>query len=260
MALITFMSDFGENDHYVSAVKAKMLAIDPELIIVDISHDITPFDITHGSFVLKSVFRDFPQGTIHLVAVNTLDEDNNNYIIALIEGHYFIGADNGLISLVSEKDPETIIKLNNPDIEASVFPTRDILARNAAMLAGGAAVNDLGQVTGDFKRLLGRQLKATKKQISGNVIRVDHFGNAITNIDQEIFNILKKGRGFVVKFGREEIPNIHSTYASVDPGECFVVFNSKGLLEIGINKGSASELMGLSFDSPVVINFEEPAP
>jgi len=189
MALITFMSDFGDNDHYVSAVKAKILAINPELKIVDISHNISPFDITHGSFVLKSVFREFPPGTIHLVSVNTIDNETDNYIVALIEEHYFIGADNGLISLISEQSPETIIKLHIPDIETSVFPSRDIMARTAAMLASGTAVSDLGMVTADFKKLLGRQLKATKKQISGNVIRVDHFGNLITNIDQEIFNI-----------------------------------------------------------------------
>ena len=118
-------------------------------------------------------------------------------------------------------------------------------------------MEDLGVVTPDFKRMLGRQLKATKKQISGNVIRIDHFGNAITNIDQEIFNILQKERGFEVKFGRETIRAIHAGYASVDPGECFVVFNSNGFLEIGINKGSASELMGLGFDTPVMINFNE---
>jgi S-adenosylmethionine hydrolase len=254
MAIITFMSDFGENDHYVSSVKAKMLAINPELKIVDISHHITPFDITHGSFVLKSVFREFPAGTIHLSTINTVE--NRNYIIALIEGHYFIGADNGLFSLISEKSPEIIVRLSHPDIDYTVFPSRDIMARSAAMLAAGTPVRDLGQVVDDFKKLLGRQLKATRKQISGNVIRVDHFGNAITNIDQEIFSILRKDRGFVVKFGREEISEIHSTYAAVDPGECFVVFNSNGLLEIGINKGNAAELMGLDFDSPVVINFE----
>jgi S-adenosylmethionine hydrolase len=257
MALITFMSDFGEKDHYVSAVKAKILSINPELTIVDISHNINPFDITHGSFVLRSVFRDFPQGTVHLTAVNSLDTGKDNYLISKIEGHYFISADNGLLSLVSDKDPEAIIKLSNPDIEISVFPSRDIMARSAAMLAGGTSMNELGQVTDEFKKLLGRQLKATKKQISGNVIRVDHFGNAITNIDQEIFNILQKERDFVVKFGREEISTIHPTYASVDPGECFVVFNSNGLLEIGINKGNASELMGLNFDAPIVINFKE---
>jgi len=251
------MSDFGDNDHYVAAVKARILGINPDLKIVDVSHSITPFDIIHGSYVLRSVFREFPPGTVHLASVNTLDHESDNYIIINIEGHNFIGPDNGLFSLISEENPEKIIKLSNPDIESSVFPSRDIMGRATAMLAGGTAMEDLGVVSLDFKRLLGRQLKATKKQISGNVIRIDHFGNAITNIDQEIFNILQKERGFEVKFSRETIRVIHAGYASVDPGECFVVFNSNGFLEIGINKGSASELMGLGFDSPVMINFDE---
>ncbi len=257
MALITFMSDFGDNDHYVAAVKARILGIRPELQIVDISHTITPFDITHGSYVLRSVFREFPVGTVHLAAVNTLDRESDNYIIINIEGHNFIGPDNGIFSLISEKQPDKIIKLSNPDIESSVFPARDIMARATAMLAGGTVMEELGVVVPDFKRLLGRQLKATKKQISGNVIRIDRFGNAITNIDQEIFNILQKERAFAVKFGRETIRTIFTGYASVEPGECFVVFNSNGFLEIGINKGSAAELMGLDFDAPVMINFDE---
>jgi S-adenosylmethionine hydrolase len=257
MAVITFMSDFGGKDHYVAAVKARLLSINPELKIIDISHDIEPYDIIHGSFVLKSVFREFPVGTIHLAAVNTLDSVEGDPIIALIDGHYFVGADNGMFSLISEHLPETIIRLNNPDLETTVFPARDVMARSAAMLAGGATLNDLGQATTEFKQLLGRQLKATKKQISGNVISVDRFGNAVTNIDQEIFNILQKDRKFMIRFGREEIHIIHPTYASVEPGDCVAIFNSNDLLEIGINKGNASELLGLSFDAPVVIHFEE---
>lgn len=258
MALITFMSDFGGKDHYVAAVKARLLSINPELRIIDISHHIEPFDIIHGSFVLKSVFREFPAGTIHLAVVNTLDAAEGDPIIAMIDGHYFVGADNGMFSLISEQPPGTIIRLNNPDLESTVFPARDIMARSAAMLAGGAALNELGQVTTEFKQLLGRQLKATKKQISGNVISVDHFGNAITNIDKEIFNILQKDRKFVIRFGREEVRIIQPTYASVEPGDCVVIFNSSGLLEIGINKGNAAELLGISFDTPVIIYFEEP--
>ena len=257
MALITFMSDFGDKDHSVAAVKARILGINPDLRIVDISHSISPFDISHGSYVLRSVFREFPPGSIHLVAVNTLDRESDNYIIISLEGYYFIGPDNGIFSLISEEQPQKIVKLGNPDIDPSVFPARDIMARATAMVADGTSIEELGVVTTDFKRLLGRQLKATKKQITGNVIRIDHFGNAITNIDQEIFNILQKDRGFEVKFGRESIRIIHSSYASVDPGECFVVFNSNGFLEIGINKGSAAELMGLNFDTPVMINFDE---
>lgn len=257
MALITFMSDFGSTDHYIAAVKARVLSINPELPIIDISHQITPFDITHGSYVLRSVFREFPSGTIHIVAVNTIDNKSDKCILVKIEEHFFIGADNGLLSLISEKDPEVIIEIAGYDTEPSVFPARDIMARAAAMLAGGTEPAELGKRKDDFFRLLGRQLKATKKQISGNVSRVDHYGNLITNIEEEIFNILNKNRPFEIKFGREICTVIHGSYGAVDPGECFVLFNSSGFLEIGINNGNASELMGLIYDSPVIINFPE---
>jgi len=257
MALITFMSDFGSTDYYIAAVKARILSINPDLQIIDISHQISQFDITHGSYVLKSVFREFPEGTIHIVAVNTIDSNSEKCILVKMEGHYFICADNGLLNLISEKNPDIIIELEGFDAEPSVFPARDIMARSAAMLAGGTEPIDLGKKKEDFLRLLGRQLKATKKQISGNVIRVDHYGNLITNIEEEIFNILNKQRPFEIKFGREIYNEVHGSYSAVDPGECFVLFNSNGLLEIGINNGNASELMGLTYDSPVTINFPE---
>ena len=257
MALITFMSDFGEEDHYVAAVKARMLKINPSLQIIDISHHINPFDIAHGAFVLKSIFNDFPEGTVHLVAVNCVSKADERYIILELKDHYFVGPDNGILSLICEEEPSLIAEIMHNDLKTTVSPARDILSRAAAMLASGSDINEIGNICDDYFRLLGRQLKATKKQIAGNVVQVDHFGNLITNIEQDIFVMLHKERPFHIKFGKEVLRKIHRTYASVEPGECFVVFNSLGLLEIGINKGNASELLGLGYDSPVFINFEQ---
>ncbi|MBS0000365.1 MAG: SAM-dependent chlorinase/fluorinase [Cyclobacteriaceae bacterium] len=257
MGLITFTSDFGEEDHYVAAVKATMLTIYPGLHIVDVSHQINPFDIAHGAFVLRSVYRDFPAGTIHLVAVDTSYDPGQRYIIIKLEDHYLIGPDNGILSLISDKEPTSVFVIDVKADHAGSFPGRDVLGRAAAMLAKGADLNEIGQPTVEYKRLLGRQLRATKKQIAGNVIRVDHYGNLITNIGQEIFRVLHQGRPFLVKFGKETSGRIHGFYTSVEPGECFIIFNSLGLMEIGINKGNASELLGLGYDSSVLINFEE---
>ncbi len=107
--------------------------------------------------------------------------------------------------------------------------------------------------------MINRQIRATKKQIAGNIIRVDHFGNLITNIDKQTFDILVKDKGFEVSFGRESFSTINRNYDSVESGECFVVFNSHGLLEIGIKQGNAAQLLGLEYDSPVMINFKERA-
>lgn len=257
MAIITFMSDFGTSDHYVAAIKARILTINPGLDIIDISHEIAPFDIAHGAYVLKSVFREFPKGTVHLVAVDSQGGGKDRSIAMKLEDHFFIGADNGLFSLISDKEPSMIAELHQSGSDKTSFPAREIFAKTAAMLASGSSMEDIGKFCEGPKKLLARQVKATKKQIAGNVIRVDRYGNLITNIEEEVFNMLKKDRGFRISFSREVVEVIHKSYYKVEPGECFVIFNSLGYMEIGINQGNAAELLGLGIDSPVQIFFEE---
>lgn len=257
MAIITFMSDFGMSDHYVSAVKAKILSINPGLKIIDISHEIESFNIAHAAYVIKSVFRDFPKGTVHLIAVNSHGERNNRFLTSKIEDHYFVVPDIGILSLINEDEPGMIAELFNSNGGQTSFPAKNILAKAAAMLASGSGMNDVGAYTKDYLRKVDRKFRATKKQISGNVIRIDHFGNLITNIEEEVFNLLRKDRRFIIQFGRERAEVINLSYGDVDDGDCFVIFNDLGLLEIGINKGNASKLIGLKYDSPVSIIFEE---
>ncbi len=257
MAIITFMSDFGMGDHYVAAVKAKILSINPGLRIVDISHYIEPHNIAHASFVLKSVFRDFPKGTVHLVAVDAQTTSEIRLVACQLEGHYFVGQDNGLFSLLSEEEPSLVAQLFANDLSNMSFPAKDVCAKAAAMLASGSNMNDVGTFTKEYQRMIGRKFRATKKQISGNIIRVDRYGNLITNIEEEVFNILHKDRPFVVSFGREKANKLNNVAGEADDGDCYLMFNSLGLLEIGINKGNASELLGLKYDSPVNIDFEE---
>ena len=258
MAIVTFMSDSGMSDHYVSAVKAKILSVNPGLRIFDITHNVEPFNIAHAAFILKSVFQDFPKGTVHLIAVNSHGERNNRFLAAKIDDHLFIGADNGLFSLICDKEPTMVAELFRNDEAHTSFPAKDILAKTAAMLASGSGMNDVGAYTNEYLRKVDRKFRATKKQISGNVIRVDHYGNLITNIEEEVFNILRKDRKFIIQFGREKADKINFSYNEIDDGDCFVLFNDLGLLEIGINKGNASRLLGLKYDSPVSIVFDDP--
>lgn len=259
MAIITFMSDFGESDHYVAAVKAKILNFNSNLNIVDISHQIEPCNIAHGSYVLKTVFREFPKGTVHLVAVHSTGNNKDCFIALKLEDHFFVGADNGLLGLISEQESKLVVDINNINPVNSTFPAKDILALTAAKLGTGVNITELGPALEGYKKLINRQIRATKKQIGGNIIRVDHFGNLITNIDKQTFDILSKDKGFEVSFGRESFNTINRNYDSVENGECFVVFNSHGLLEIGIKQGNAAQLLGLEYDSPVMINFKERA-
>lgn len=253
MALITFLSDFGDRDHYVSAVKAKIYAADLGLTIVDITHSIEPFNIAHGAFVLKSVFRDFPEGTVHIVGVNSINRGDDNYVALELEGHYFIGTDNGIFSLLSQELPSQVVRL--PHNGDTIFPEKDIFAVAACELANRGKLESIGEETPELKRMIGRELRITDAMILGNIIHVDHYGNLIVNVDLETFDAARAGRSFTIKFAREGVSRINDSYRDVDEGDCCVTFNSLGLLEISINKGNAAQLLGLKYDSPVIISF-----
>lgn len=255
MALITFMSDFGTVDHYVAAVKAAIVSEAPTQIITDITHDIQPFDISHAANVLRNVYKDFPDETVHIVAVDAMREKSKAIALTL-DGHVFVGFDSGLFSLISEKKPDQIVVLENGK---STFPAKDVLAKIALQLANGKNLKDIGSITDGMTELYARQLKVTKREIAGNVVAVDHYGNLITNIKKSEFDKILElngaGTQFTIRFGREEFQNFHTYFSDVESGDCFVLFNSSQHLQIGINKGNASELLGLSVDSPVLIEF-----
>jgi S-adenosyl-L-methionine hydrolase (adenosine-forming) len=257
MPFITLLTDSGESDHYVASIKAKIISTNPGIGIIDITHAIPSCDIGHAAFVLRSVFREFPKGTVHLVGVDSLGNRGDALIALQVEDHFFVGPDNGLFGLVTEKTPQTIVQLNSINPVASTFPERDVFAPAAAKIASGVSITDLGKPMTAIKRMIDRQVKATKKQIIGQVMRVDGAGNLITNIPKEAFDILSRDKAYTVQFGGEKFRKINTQYNQAEQGECFILFNSLGLLEIGIYKGNASELLGLSYDSTVNINFEE---
>ena len=257
MAIVTLLTDSGESDHYVAAIKAKILSTNSGIKVVDISHQIQPCDIAHAAFVLRSVFREFPKGTTHLVGIHATGQRDDAFIALQLEDHFFIGTDNGLFGLISEKAHQNLVELNTINTIQSTFPEKDIFAPAAAKLASGIALADIGKPMPSFKKMIDRQVKATKKQIAGHVIKVDNFGNLITNIPKEAFEVLSKGKAFTIQFGGEKFRRIHTQYNQADEGECFLLFNSLGLLEIGIYKGHASELLGLAYGSMVNIIFEE---
>ncbi len=256
MAIVTLLTDSGESDHYIAAIKAKIIAINPDLRIVDISHRIRIFDIGHAAFVLRSVFREFPPGTVHLAGVDAAGNRGDAFVIARLESHFFVGADNGLFSLISDQQPENIWEIN-PQPTLTTFPEKEIFAQAAARLASGHDPDALGRPIQALKKLIDRQVKATKKQISGHVIRVDHFGNLITNIPKQVFELLSKGKAYTIQFGGEKFRRMHTLYNQAEQGECFLLFNNEDFLEIGIYKGNAAELLGLGYDSVVNITFEE---
>jgi S-adenosyl-L-methionine hydrolase (adenosine-forming) len=255
MAIITFMSDFGHRDSYVAAVKAKIYGINPNINIVDLSHEIEHFNLAHAAFVLRSVFRDFPKGTVHLVSVHAPQHSKDRMIAMKVEEHYFVGIDNGLFSLVTDKQPTAIIELIKDAAFQPTFPEKTILSSTAVSLASGISIYNVGRQITEFKQMLNRLPRINKEGIFGSVIHIDTYGNLITNISKEAFDKVRKDRNFIVSFARETTDVISESYESKENADCVVVFNSLGLLEIAISQGSATALLGLGYDSPVQVNF-----
>lgn len=257
MAVITFMSDFGESDHYIAAVKAAILREDPTATIIDITHQILPLDIGHAAYLMRNVFRDFPDGSVHICAVDRTSKLPSNYVVLALEGHYFVGPDSGVFSLISEKKPELVIELAKGG--SSTFPAKEFFGPVAGKLSTGQPLQSMGTQIAEVSQLFDRKPKVTKREIAGNVIRVDSYGNLITNITKTEFETIRRITNqvpFEVVFGRETATQVHTGYHEVDSGDCFILFNSSGNLEIGINKGNASELLGLRLDSQIFIYFK----
>ncbi|GAA4301479.1 SAM-dependent chlorinase/fluorinase [Nibribacter koreensis] len=257
MGFITFLSDFGTTDHYVAAVKAKILTLNPAQVIVDITHQVEPFNIAYGYHVISSVYEDFPAGTVHLIAVDTHGSKQGRFQVARHKGHYFVCSDNGLLSLLTDGDPEQLIDL--PEQPNSPSPARDIMAPAAVALANGASMAEVGELADGMLQLINRQLKLNDHSVTGHVVHVDHYGNLITNISKDSVDAIGHGRPFVVKFAREKVDRMYSRYNQVGEGDCVILFNRQGFLTIGINKGNASELLGMYFDSSVEVQFAQNA-
>ena len=253
MGLITFLSDFGYRDHYVAAVKARILQLAPTLPVLDLSHAIEPFNIAHAVHVLNAVFRDFPAGTVHLVGVNDLGGPRAAWHAALFEDHYFVAADNGLLALLCDGPPAELVSLEAATPTAS--PTRDLLAPAAVHLAQGGPLADLGPATTQLYQLLNRQVRLQDNRITGHVVHVDHYGNLVTNITKQAVEVIGRTRPCTIHFARETVRDVAAHFQAADPGEAVCIFNSQEQLCIGINQGNASELLGLHFDSQVDVRF-----
>lgn len=256
MALVTFTSDFGHGDHYVAAVKGALLSQEPTLNIVDISHAIKPFDIAHMAFVVGAVFKEFPQGTVHLLGGNVGQANRGSYLAAKIEDHFFVAPNNGILSILSTKAPAVVVELS-PIEGSTTFPQLYEVIDSVIKLTKEIELNELGKEITDYTQLMLRQPRATRKEIAGHVVHVDRYGNLITNIKKQDFDILSKDKNYKIVFGRNKTNQVHANYHDVDAGEVVFVFNSLNVLEVAINQGNASSLLGLNYDSPIVIQFEE---
>jgi S-adenosyl-L-methionine hydrolase (adenosine-forming) len=247
MPLITLTSDFGNQDYLVGAVKAQLLQINPEFTIVDISHNIPPFNYPQAAYVCRSAIRNFPEFTYHLILVNLFDTRPEQLLLAYHNDQYLLCGDNGLLTMILEEKPELVIgiPMDKRAVKNTLYCTT-LMGRVVNQLVNGESIQNIGEP--DVTYLEKNHLRPLLDigWIEGQIIFIDNFENVIVNITREQFEEQRKGRSFRIVFKRDEmIDRISESYADVAEGEKLALFNSAGYLEIAINKGNAAGLFGL---------------
>lgn len=259
MPIITLTTDMGTTDHYVAVVKAAIYRHHPEAVIVDISHHVRPFNAIHAAFTLRMALNDFPKGTVHVVGVRPERTPIMEHLAVEVRGQYIIGADNGMFPLLLPETPDRVHALDRvaQSVGQTAFVVRDIFSVAACHLARGGTMEVLGQATTIRNEGTTYLPVVLEDAIRGMAVHVDHYGNVITNIDRTLFDKVRRGRPFEIRFrrGTQRVSRIHAEYGAVEDGDVVAMFGSPGLLQISINGGSASQLLGLRPEDIVSIEF-----
>lgn len=276
MAIITLTTDFGEKDHFAGAVKGTIYTEMDDVKIVDISHSISPFHITEASYIIKNAYKCFPQGAIHIIGIDSEFTPENKHLAVLLDGHYFICANNGILSLIaSEIKPEKIVEINIHNRVETNFPVLDVFVKVACHIARGGTLEVIGKPIENLKysKEVEPTVNAEKNQIIGHVIYIDNYGNVITNINRKLFDNTGKGRDFTILARTAKFHEIYETYSDAinfnlekekreEDGKKLAIFNSAGYIELAIYKsnpstvGSASSLFGLELRDTITVKFE----
>jgi S-adenosyl-L-methionine hydrolase (adenosine-forming) len=274
MSLITLTTDFGTKDHFVGAVKGAILSELSDVKIVDITHEIAPFNITETAYILTNSYKSFPDKTIHIVGVDSELSASNKHIALELDNHYFVCPDNGIISMIaSEIKPTKIVEINIHDRIESSFPVLDVFVQVACFIARGGNLTVIGKEIKTFKKMIEIQPKVNQaqNQIIGGVIYIDNYGNVISNISEKMFQEVGKGRRFKATARRYSFNKIFTKYNEIAlesdhdnmqyDGSKLAIFNAAGFLEIAIYRsnldtvGGASTLLGLRYRDPITIDF-----
>lgn len=275
IAIITLTTDFGEKDHYAGAIKGAIYSELPEVRIVDISHSVSPFNIPEAAYIIFNAYSSFPKGTIHLIGIDSEINEENKHIAVKLDDHYFVCANNGIMSMIcAEIAPEKIVEINIHDKIETSFPVLDVFVKVACHIARGGTLEVIGKQVETIKPIkdIIPFVNDEKTQIIGSVIYIDNYGNVVTNIKRKFFDTIRKGRDYEISARNYKFKTIYNKYSDIvnfeiplerrnDEGKGMVVFNSSDYLEIAVYKsnpatvGSASSLMGLELRDTVSINF-----
>jgi len=247
MAFVTLTSDIGSQDYLVGAIKGQLLSINPNFSLVDISHQLSPFNYPQAAYVIRNAVRNFPEFTYHIVLVNLFEKKPEQLLLAFYNNQYIFCADNGLLSMIVEGKPEMVIglPLDKTAIKNTIYCV-SVIGGAINDMQNGKALQQIGAP--DISYLEKNHLKPLLGDdwMEGQIIFIDHFENVTVNITRNEFEEQRRGRSFRIVFKRDEvIDKISETYADVPEGEKLALFNSGGYLEVAINKGNAAGLFGL---------------
>ncbi len=277
MAIITLTTDFGEKDYFAGAVKGAIYSELNEVKIVDISHSVSPFHISEAAYIIKNAYKNFPEGSIHIIGIDSELTPENKHLAVKLDEQYFICANNGILSLIaSEVNPEKIVEINIHDKVQTNFTVLDVFVKVACHLARGGTLEVIGKSIREIKYL--KQYEPTvnsdKNQILGHVIYIDNYGNVVTNISRKFFDNIGKGRDFNIRARNTSFSKIYETYSHAinfqvekekrqeEDGKKLALFNSAGFIELAVYKsnpltvGGASSLFGLDYLDSITINFD----
>jgi len=281
MSIITLTTDYGLKDHFVGALKGKLLTEFSDAKIIDISHQIDPFNTAEASYIIGASYANFPKGTVHIIGVDAEKNKENQHLAMQWNDHFFVCADNGILSMLSQKIvPQKIVVINIHDRLPVEATDLDVFVTVACHLAKGGLLNIIGKEIQSIKQITELQavVASDGNSIKGSVIYIDHFGNVVTNISKKKFMEAAKGRPYEIILNekrrqqdRNNIKNIWPKYSDIAisekypiknyEGDKLAIFNEAGFLEIAIfrsnpnNVGSASSLLGIGYRDVISIVF-----
>lgn len=246
MAIVTLTSDIGTQDFLSGAIKGQLLQINPKFNIVDISHDLSPFNYPQASYMCSNAIKNFPPGTLHLIIMDLFNKKPDHALLVHHNDQYIGIADNGLIKMILQESPQEkiAVPLSGPK---SVLNFTNTLATSFEKIMEGAEIAEVGNADIEIEEKNPLRPMHSSQFIEGHIIFIDNFENVIINISKDEFEQQRRGRSFKIYFTRGEmIERISETYADVPESEKLAIFNSAGYLEIAINKGNAAGLFGLT--------------
>ncbi len=246
MPIVTLSTDFKENDFVAGAMKGQLLSLNKELIITDISHELSSGNYAHTSYVCRNAFKYYPENTIHIVLIDLFKNNTPHLLLTEYKQQYIIAPDNGILTMIFNQSIENIVKVNLNAQERTTIAITNTAANIANELSKGKYIRQIGKPVEEIEEIYPMRPAIGPNWIEGQIIFIDKYGNAVVNITRKEFEEYGKGRRFQILFSRNDIvKKISPNYADVQTGSALAWFNSAGNLELAISNGQIAHLFGL---------------